>query len=89
MPILHPQGAVGAIFDFRDKAPFGQPFPHKKGFVVSPLSFGNVLGPTRETLEHRETPSGLDVCFFLLFVLQAMFANSNFNATVFHKNVFC
>ena len=42
----------------------------------------DVLGPTRETLKHRETFSRLDLRFLLFFVWQAMFALSHYNGTV-------
>ena len=48
------------------------------------LAFG-VLEPTRETLKHAETPSGLGLRFICVYILGAMFALSNFKGTVTNK----
>ena len=64
-------------------------FPPKGDKVVPGNRTERVLGPTRDMLEHRETPSGWDLRFFSRFVLRAVFAFPHFTGTVLQTYVFC
>ena len=72
-------GRFGCHFRFSEfpkRRPLDHLFYKNKRVVVCPWSFGDVLGPTRETLEDRETSSRSYLRFFLRSVLKARFAFS-------------